>query len=157
MRLTLLLLLLPLLAVGQGRTHDIPASELPANVRSVLTEYLSILRSQDNLDDVADAFLAVAGGSLVNEGGKSLRSSVKPYSLKKDFENIRFYANPAVITRVNRNPTPKTSGYGPSAIRGTVYKIWIEKADGQAGMPAPISIIVPEGSGAPKVIGIGSL
>jgi len=93
----------------------------------------------------------------VNEAGDALRSNVKPYSLKKDHSNVRFYANPVRITRVNRNPNLVTSGFGQSAIRGTVYKIWIAKASGSAGMPAPISIIVPEGGGTPKVVGIGSL
>ncbi len=145
---------------SQGRTHDIPANELPENVKNVLTKYINALRSSKTLDDAAVAVLPVVGGGLVNEDGQTLRNSVKPYSLKKDWQNVKFYADPIVITRVNSNPSPTSSGYGPSAIRGRKYKIWIAKKDGGAGLPAPISIIVPEGHEtikSPKVMGIGSL
>jgi hypothetical protein len=156
-RFSLLLWFLPLLCAAQGTANDIPVAQLPAEVRTVLDQYIQILRTSENLDACAQKFVAIAGGSLVNEDGQTLRTSVQPYSLKKDFENIQFYANPIRITRVNRNPNPLTSGFGPSAIRGNEFKIWIAKADGQAGVPAPISIMVPEGGGTPKVIRIGSL
>lgn len=146
------------LSMAQSKKNDIPVSQLPSGVKSVLNQYVSTLKS-GNLDQVAQKFTAIAGGGLVNEDGKSLRSSVKPYSLKKDWQNIKFYANPVKITRVNKSQTNGT-GYGASALKGTVYKIWIDKKPGQAGMPAPISIIVPQGHPtikSPKVIGIGSL
>lgn len=143
---------------AQSKRNDIPVSKLPSSVKQVLIKYVKILQSSQSLEDCAQNFVEVAGGSLVNEDGKSLRSSVKPYSLKKDFSNIKFYANPIKITRVN--VSQRSSGFGESAIRGKVYKIWIDKKSGQSGMPAPISILVPEGHASikiPKVIGIGSL
>jgi len=145
--------------IAQSTKNDIPVSKLPQEVKEVLVEYVSILINSSDLDVCAENFIAVAGGSLVNEDGLSLRSSVKPYSLKKDFQNVKFYANPLKITRVNVSYT-NGSGFGESALKGKKYKIWIDKAKGQAGMPAPISIIVPEGHPSiktPKVVGIGSL
>jgi hypothetical protein len=72
---------------------------------------------------------------------------------------VRHYADPIRITRVNLGYS-NGSGYGPSAIKGKVYKIWIDKKDPSLGMPAPITIMVPEGHPTiqnPKVTGIGSL
>jgi hypothetical protein len=146
-------------AQAQGRANDIPVSQLPAEVKAVLVEYVDILRNSKDLDECAEKFIAVAGGSLVNEDGLSLRSSVQPFSLKKDYNNVKWYANPIKITRVNVSTT-NGSGYGESAIKGKVYKIWIDKADKSTGMPAPISIVVPEGHASiktPKVVNIGSL
>lgn len=149
----------PNLSFAQSKTNDIPVSELPGDVKGVLDVYIALLRKAKSLDEVATGFSALAGGSLVNEDGKTLRSNVTPYSLKKDFENIKFYANPTQITRVNYDAKGKTSGFGPSAIQGGVYKIWINKAEGANGIPAPISIMVPAGHKeikTPKIISIGS-
>ena len=104
-------------------------------------------------------FTPIAGGGLVNEDGRSLRATVPPFSLKKDFNDVRVYAQPAQVTRIQVR-LQQSDGYGASAIRGTEYKIWIAKAQGQPGMPAPISIMVPENHPfvrGPKVVGIGSL
>ena len=81
------------------------------------------------------------------------------FSLKKDFDNVKFYADPVVITRVNASPS-NGQGMGASAIKGMVYKIWIAKKEGGASMPAPISIMTPDGHATiktPKVVNIGSL
>ena len=144
---------------AQSKRNDIPVASLPQEVRQTLSSYIALLRKSPSLDACAEQFTRLAGGGLVNEDGQSLRGSVKPYSLKKDFQNVRFYAEPLRITRVNATPN-RSSGYGASALRGTLYKIWIAKAEGQAGMPAPISILVPEGHASiqsPRVVGIGSL
>lgn len=143
---------------AQSKRDDIPVSQLPEDVKAVLVQYIEILNSSD-LDSCARKFAAIAGGGLVNEDGLTLRSSVKPYSLKKDFNNVKFYAQPIKITRVNAKVS-NGSGYGASAIKGKVYKIWIAKKSGVDGLPAPISIMIPEGHPSiktPKVIGIGSL
>ncbi|MCC5946479.1 MAG: hypothetical protein JJT94_16225 [Bernardetiaceae bacterium] len=158
--LTILVFFACLLSVvAQGRQNDISPAQLPSEVKTVLGQYLGILQQSANLDECAERFSAIAGGSLVNEDGISLRSRVKPYALKKDFENIKFYRNPIRITRVNVSHS-NGMGFGPSAIRGKVYKIWIDKKEGVGGMPAPISIMVPEGHAqitTPKVVNIGSL
>ncbi len=121
-----------------------------------------MLRNSASLDEMAINFTKIAGGGLVNESAMSisLRSTIKEFSLKKDYTGIKLYAYPIVITRVNSNPTASAQGFGESAIMGRVYKIWIGKADGQPGMPAPISVLVPQNHSSiktPKIVGIGSL
>lgn len=148
-------------AFTQSKFNDIPVSQLPAEVKNILEEYVKILSSSKDLEECAKRFTNIAGGGLVNEdpNNVTLRDDVKPYSLKKDYNNVKFYAQPVKITRVNVSKT-SGAGFGASAVSGTIYKIWIAKADGQAGLPAPISIILPEKHPViktPKVIGIGSL
>ncbi len=154
--LILCILALPLFA--QSKENDIPVEKLPPAVKAVLDQYVGILRSSKDLDECAKRFSEIAGGSLVTDEKGSLRSTVKPFSLKKDFNDIKHYADPIVITRVNATRS-NGDGYGSSAIKGMVYKIWIGKKDSSLGMPAPVSILVPEGHPvitSPKVINIGS-
>lgn len=151
-------LMLALPASAQSARDNIDPADTPKAVLKVLDQYISTLRTSESLDECAESFVKIAGGSLVSEDGKTLRSTVKPFSLKKDHGNIKFYADPTEITRVAKL-RPSTSGFGPSAIRGPQYKIWIGKKDGAAGMPAPVTILVPEGHKTikqPKVIRIGS-
>ena len=145
----------PLLA--QSRANDIPVDQLPAEVRQVLDRYIEILTTSPSINEAATKFVEIAGGSLVNEDG-SLRSTVAQFGLKKDFNDIKFYEVPAVITRVNKTTT-NGDGYGATRIRGTVYKIWIRKKNEKDGMPAPVTIVVPEGHPTittPKVTNVGS-
>ncbi len=146
---------------SQAQAPGAPADDgrLPAAVRGALDQYVQTLATSRSLEECAQRFTAIAGGGLVSEDGRSLRQGVTDFSLKKDFQNVRFYAQPAQITRVDVRPN-QADGYGPSAIRGTEYKIWIAKAQGQPGMPAPISILVAEGHPfvqGPRIVGIGSL
>jgi hypothetical protein len=144
---------------AQSSANNIPISKIPADVKAVLEQYVTILRSSADLEECAEKFLEVAGGALVNENASGLRQDVPQFSLKKDFNNVKFYANPIKITRVNVSSS-NGDGYGWSAIKGKKYKIWIEKANKSNGMPAPITILVPEGHESiilPKVVNIGSL
>jgi len=154
-------LLVILLALGMqpllAQQKDIPVSQLPLEVKQVLDQYLEILTTSQNLDEAAERFLAIAGGGLVNPDGLSLRSSVKPYSLKKDFENVHFYKVPVKIERVAKTQTGQ-AGFGESAIAGDWYKIYIAKANG--GQSAPVHIVMPKNHATittAKVIQIGSL
>lgn len=152
------LTMLNLSAFAQSTRDDIAVKALPAEVLNVLTEYTRILGCE-SLEKCAESFVEIAGGTLINETGKKLRVDVPQFSLKKDFNNFKFYATPIELTRVNKRYS-NGDGYGDSAIKGWVYKIWIDKKKGVNGMPAPISILVPEGHSwikTPKVIGIGSL
>ncbi|MBN1187589.1 MAG: hypothetical protein JXB49_35265 [Bacteroidales bacterium] len=145
------------LVIGQSKVNDIPVDELPSNVKDVLVEYIAILKSE-SLDICYDKFKSIAGGTLVNESGTNLRTGIKDYSLKKDFQDIKFYKDPPEITRVNKTMS-NGQGYGASAIKGYVYKVWIAKIDPSNGMPAPVSIMVPEDHPTiktPKVVNIGS-
>lgn len=145
-------------ASAQSRANDIPTDKLPKEVKAVLEQYLTILRTSADIDQCAGKFIDLAGGGLVNEDAKTLRKDVARFSLNKDFSNVKFYANPLKISRVNLSYS-NGDGLGWSAIKGKKYKIWIEKADKSNGMPAPVTILVPEGHEsikAPKVVNIGS-
>jgi len=143
---------------AQSKANDIAVKSLPAEVKTVLDKYIKILKSP-TLDECATAFLTIAGGGLVNETFPvTLRTTVKPYSLKKDFDDVKFYKDPVVITRVNVSQS-NGNGLGATAIAGTIYKIWIQKKEGVAGLPAPVQIMVPKGNAevtTPKVVNIGS-
>jgi hypothetical protein len=146
-------------ALAQSKKDDIPAADLPAPVKAVLEQYLKILRSTPDAEAAGKQFVEIAGGGVVNPDGKTLRQDVTRFSLKKDHDNVKFYADPVQITRVNKGASGG-QGMGASAIKGPVYKIWIAKKPGGAGLPAPISIMVPEGHATikdPKVVNIGSL
>lgn len=143
---------------AQSKRDDIPVSKLPKEVKAVLDKYVAALNAP-TLDSCAVLFLSIAGGGLVNEDGTALGRDLLDFSLKKDFNNVKFYTQPAKITRVNVRKS-SGDGYGASAIAGKIYKVWLAKKPGVAGMPAPVSIMVPEGHETiktPKVIGIGSL
>lgn len=151
------ILLSPAFAKAQSKTNDIAVAELPATVTQVLNKYVEYLNIV-SLDECAQKFTEIAGGGLVNEDGKTLRKDVKGFSLKKDHDGIKFYKQPVEVTRVNKTYSGG-QGFGTSAIKGQVYKIWIAKKDGVAGLPAPVSIMVPEGHATittPKVVNIGS-
>jgi hypothetical protein len=138
---------------GQSTRDDIPVSELPATVKSVIEEYARILHDNKSIDDAANAFNAIAGGSLVNDEGK-ITKNTRQFGFKKDFNDFKHYAYPIKITRVNKSVS-NGDGYGKTKIAGTRYKIWIAKDDSAKGMPAPVSIILPA-HGDPKVVNIGS-
>jgi hypothetical protein len=140
-----------------GQQNNIKIYKLPSEVEIVLNEYIKILSKSENIEICANQFIKIAGGNLVDETGKNLRSSIKPYSLKKDFEDILFYKLPLQIIKIEKSQN-KSSGYGKSAIIGDWYKIYIAKKDGS--LPAPIHIIVPKNNSeikTPKIVGIGSL
>jgi hypothetical protein len=142
---------------AQSKENDIPADQLPDTVKSVLDQYILVLNSP-SLDVCAEKFLAIAGGSLVNDDASALAQTIKDMSLKKDFNDIKYYKQPVEITRVNKTYS-NGLGYGVAATKGYIYKIWIAKLDPSKGMPAPVSILLPDEGQyvkSPKVVGIGS-
>ncbi len=148
-----------LLLLWGGSIHakqtDIPKEQVPGDVIEVLNKYLKILSTSATLEDCAVKVAKISAGHMLSRSG-SISQDVLPYSLKKDYENVKFYKVPAVITRVVMVPDDY-DGYGPTLFQGTRYKIWIAKKDGVAGLPAPIPIIKPK-NGAPKIVTtIGSL
>ncbi|MFZ5630259.1 MAG: hypothetical protein ACOY5B_14100 [Spirochaetota bacterium] len=136
-----------------NKADDIPAEQLPGAVKSVLVSYTHILKESPTLEDAANAFARIAGGSLVNENG-SVSNNTKQFGLKKDLNNFKHYAWPIRITRVNKTVS-RGEGYGSKKIAGDRYTIWIAKDDPAKGMPAPVTIIAPAG-GEPKVVNVGS-
>lgn len=136
-----------------SKADDIPVESLPANVKAVVENYVRILRESKSVEEAATAITPIAGGSLVNENG-SLSNNTKQFGLKKDFNNIKHYANPIKITRVNKTIS-RGDGYGAAKIAGDRYTVWIAKDDPAKGMPAPVTLIVPA-SGEPKIVNVGS-
>ncbi|MBP7735017.1 MAG: hypothetical protein KA369_03500 [Spirochaetes bacterium] len=139
----------------RARQTDIPVDQVPADVIEVLNRYLRILSTSTSLDACAMEVAKISGGHMLSQSG-AISRDVLPYSLKKDYENVKFYKVPAVITRVAYSEDDY-DGFGPTLIQGARYKIWIAKKDGVAGLPAPIPIIKPK-DGKPKIVTvIGSL
>jgi hypothetical protein len=145
--------LLPGLAGAKQK--DIPLDQVPKDVIEVLNTYLKILTTSASLDECGTRVAKIAGGHMVNKNGLISRD-VMEFSLKKDFQNARFYQVPAVITRVVFMEDDY-DGFGPTLIQGDRYKIWIAKKKGVPGMPAPIPVMKPK-TGAPKIVSnVGSL
>lgn len=139
----------------QAQTKDIPVSELPSDVKNLLNQYIQILQTSKNFDEAADKVAKIAAGHMLNSSGK-IDADVYRYSLKKDFDNAKFYKYPVEITRVSMTLNDY-DGFQSTLFEGTRYKIWIAKKAGVAGLPAPVPIIKPA-SGAPKIVTvIGSL
>ena len=156
-KLSLIIIAVLTFSFANAQQKDIPISELLNEVKEVIDEYVKILSTSKNLDECAVRFLKIAGGGLVNPAGTKLRNSVKPYSLKRDFTNIKSVRIPVVIARVAKTKTGQ-SGFGKSAIAGDWYKVYIEKVEG-GGRPTPVHVVVPINHPTikvPKIIQIGS-
>jgi hypothetical protein len=136
-----------------NKSDDIAVEQLPDAVKSVLVSYTQILKESPTVEDAANAFARIAGGTLVNDDG-SVTKNTKQFGLKKDFNNFKYYAWPIRITRVNKTVS-RGEGYGSKKIAGERYTIWIAKEDPAKGMPAPVTIIAPP-DGEPKVVNVGS-
>lgn len=138
-----------------AQRKDIPMEEVPADVIEVLNRYMNILTTSPTLEACGVAVGKIAAGHMLSTNG-GISDDVMQFSLKKDYQNAKFYKYPVVITRVQRIENDY-DGYGSTLFQGVRYRIWIAKKDGVAGMPAPIPIIKPA-SGAPKIVTtIGSL
>jgi len=137
---------------------DIPVEEVPFAVIKVLNQYLKILSESPTLEDCAKNIYPLLGGGLLSSDGKKVSSDTIQFSLKKDYNNVKFYSVPAEITRIQLNKN-SYDGFEKTYIEGDIYKIWVKKKEGVAGMPAPIPVIVPKNDPEhPKVIStIGSL
>ncbi|MBN2161066.1 MAG: hypothetical protein JW807_16890 [Spirochaetes bacterium] len=139
----------------QAGRQDIPIDRVPKDVIAVLNQYLKILTTSPTLEVCGERVAKIAAGHMLSRSG-GISSDVMRFSLKKDYQNAKFYRAPIVITRVVKIENDY-DGYGPTLFQGTRYRIWIAKKEGVAGLPAPIPIIKPA-SGAPKIVTtIGSL
>jgi hypothetical protein len=145
-------------AIVSAQKRDIQINEIPKPVVIVLNKYLKTLASSSDLDVCAKKIVPVFAGHLLSQSGNKVADDVLQFSLKKDHQNVKFYKYPAVITRVQLEKNGY-DGFGPTLVEGDIYKIWIAKKDGVAGLPAPIPVIVPKKKPAnPKIIStIGSL
>lgn len=137
---------------------DISVEDVPPAVIKVLNQYLKVLSESPTLEDCTKNIYPYLGGGLLSSDGKKVSSDTIQFSLKKDYNNVKFYSVPAVITRIQINKN-SYDGYEKTYLEGDIYKIWINKKEGVAGLPAPIPVIVPKNDPEhPKVIStIGSL
>jgi hypothetical protein len=143
-------------SIGYPQKNDIPVSELPSEARKLVEDYINILKV-GTLDDAELNFAQLAGGDLIDEDGLTLREDVKPDALKRDRTNLKFYAIPLQIVRVQMF-AKKTSGVGLGEIKGTLYKIWLARKSENEGKPSYISVIIPYENSAvktPKIVEIG--
>lgn len=150
-----IVLFLAMSFMAKSQSSDLDPGQLPANVRMTLSRYVEALHS-GSLQQCADKFVRIAGGPLLSDDGAQLAPNTESFSLKNDFDNIKSYAQPIQILKVNVRYS-NGMGFGQTTLKGQVYKIWLGKPDGSSG---PVSIIVPEGSPTftePRVVGIGSL
>jgi hypothetical protein len=153
--LSLLSITLFLAGPSNAQRKEIPQGEVPADVITVLNKYMRILTTSPSLEVCGREVAKIAAGHMLSQNG-GISDDVMQFSLKKDYQNAKFYKVPVVITRVQRIENDY-DGYGPTLFQGVRYKIWIAKKDGVAGLPAPIPVIKPK-SGAPKIVTtIGSL
>ncbi len=139
-----------------AQRKEIPKEEVPADVIEVLNAYMKILTTSPTLEACGVAVEKIAAGHMLSMNG-GISDDVMQFSLKKDYQNAKFYRFPVVITRVQRIENDY-DGFGPTLFRGTRYRIWIAKKEGVPGLPAPIPIIKPASGGPPKIVTtIGSL
>jgi hypothetical protein len=137
---------------------ELKNDQIPADVVTVLNQYLDVLSKSGSVEDAAKELIKrdLVAGHLTTSDKSAVASDVKEFSLKKDFENVKFYIVPAVITRAVLI-ADDYDGFRDTLFEGDRYKIWIKKKEGVAGLPAPIPVIKPK-KGTPKIVStIGSL
>lgn len=136
------------------QSSDIAITELPKEIAELVNQYLFILQNSSTLEEAAIKLQNILGGGLLNSQGK-ISTDTLSFSLKKDYQNAKFYQYPIKITRVVKILNDY-DGYQQTYIEGTGYKVWVAKKDGVAGMPAPVHVIKPKDGSSAKIIGIGS-
>ena len=137
---------------------ELEPSAAPEDVVETLNAYLTALSSCASVDEAGNVLLSkgLVGGHLLSTDGTQVSSDALQFSLKKDFENVKFYTVPAVITRITVEES-SYDGFRKTLFEGTRYKIWIKKKPGVAGLPAPVPVIKPK-AGKPRVVStVGSL
>lgn len=132
--------------------EKIPPDEKAVKLINQLMTALSITDDEARLK----AVIPLVHKSMLTSDGQDLDNNVKPFSYKKACQNVKFYKNPVKIKYVLKGNV-LTVGWKETAERGRIDRYFVEKKDGVAGMPAPISIFWPESGGEPRVIDFGSL
>lgn len=128
-----------------------------ARAEKLLNDFLAAMTANpDNMDAAVKAALPFLHKSLLAPGGSDVSADLRRFSFKKAWENAKFYAQPAKITRVRRTGTTAI-GFRETAEKGRVIDYFIAKKEGVNGMPAPVKIFFPEGNGEPRLSYLGSL
>jgi hypothetical protein len=112
--------------------------------------------SIEDYDQRVKAVLPLVHKSLKTSDGRGLDGNIERFSFKKAYQNVKFYRIPISIYEVHKG-RPVTIGFRETAERGRKDKYFVNKKDGVAGRPAPITVFWPEKGGKPTIVGMGSL
>jgi hypothetical protein len=133
-----------------------PSSSSDAAAEQLLSATLAALQQNRDEDAAVRAIVPYVHRSLLDATGAQLTTDVRQFSFKKAFGAAPLYGVPVKVTRTR--PSNVTAiGFGATAERGRSVDYFVAKRDGQAGMPAPVTVFFPESGGAPKVSYLGSL
>ena len=126
-----------------------------AKAVALINDFLVALSIEDDTERL-EAVIPLVHKSLLTSDGKDLDGNTKDFSYKKAYNNVQFYAYPAVITEA-RLGEPITVGWEETAEKGRIDRYFIDKKEGINGMPAPLQIFWPEDGGEPSIYYMGSL
>ncbi|MDQ7823452.1 MAG: hypothetical protein RDV48_11700 [Candidatus Eremiobacteraeota bacterium] len=121
----------------------------------LIDRLLAALSIQDP-DERLRAVIPLVHRSMLTEDGKDLDRDTKDFSYKKACQNVGFYRYPADIKEVHKGNV-YTIGWKETAEKGRTDRYFIRKKPGASGVPAPLSVFLPENGGPPKIVDMGSL
>jgi hypothetical protein len=121
-----------------------PAPPPDPSVVALLDRLLDALARDD-----AAAAVPLLHPNLLTGDGAALDPQVARYAWQKAAANARLYVRPPVVV------SSRDAGDGPGGGRQVRY--FLEKRPGVEGMPAPVTLVFPEGGGPPKVLYFGGL
>ncbi len=146
-----------LLLQTSTKAQDIPLDQFDKAGIEVLNGFIkAIMDNQGDEMAAAKAALPFVHKSDYDASGTNLLRDRLDFSFKKAWQNAKFYKNPILVTRVQKQSL-SAIGFKTTAQSGTSYKVWIAKNDGIAGLPAPLHIFFPADGSAPKLHNYGSL
>ena len=94
---SVLICLLVVSIAASAQRKNINKSEVPAEVIAVLNQYLNILSTSGSLEECARRLTPICAGHLISQSGNKISYDVLSFSLKKDYQNVKFYRVPALI------------------------------------------------------------
>jgi len=144
--------------VGTTTTPAV-AQEEAADPKAVakIEQFLKILVDSPTIEEAAKKVVEanLVHISMLDKNDKSkLNADKMRFSFKKAYDSAKFYQ--PKVTRVLKTSTTAV-GFKETAQKGSLYKYWVAKKDGQAGLPAPLQIFVAEGGAEPVLYDFGSL
>lgn len=146
------------LGLAGGTTQAAPRS-LPASPEAVelIARFLELCGRDGTVESRAREVVAaglVHASKLDNNDPTQLNADALRFSFKRATDNARFYE--PRITRVVETATTGV-GFGGTAQRGRLFKYFVAKRAGIAGMPAPLHVFFPQDGGPPVLFDWGSL
>jgi hypothetical protein len=121
-----------------------------------IDQFLKICVETPTLEEAAKKVVAanLVHVSMLDKNDKTkLNADKMRFSFKKAYENAKFYETK--ITRIQKTSVTAI-GFKETAQKGTLFKYWVAKKEGQAGLPAPVQVFFPEGGGEPVLNDFGS-